>query len=113
MLLQHPARRKFLKSPNTEYAHCEAAFERIALAHPEVEMTLRHNGKVSWRLARHTLAERVGQLLSNDFAAGALERGRPGRRPDAERLCRQPDAGQKQPRCAVFLSMAALCATSW
>ena len=67
-----PARRKFLKSPNTEYAHCEAAFERIALAHPEVEMTLRHNGKVSWRLARHTLAERVGQLLGNDFAAGAL-----------------------------------------
>ena len=67
-----PARRKFLKSPNTEYAHCEAAFERIALAHPEVEMTLRHNGKVSWRLARHTLAERVGQLLGNDFAASAL-----------------------------------------
>ena len=67
-----PARRKFLKSPNTEYAHCEAAFERIALAHPEVEMTLRHNGKVSWRLARHTLAERVGQLLGNDFTADAL-----------------------------------------
>lgn len=67
-----PARRKFLKSPATEYAHCEATFERIALAHPDVEMTLRHNGKVSWRLARHTLVERVGQLLGSEFAQTAL-----------------------------------------
>lgn len=67
-----PARRKFLKSPATEYAHCEATFERIALAHPEVEMTLRHNGKVSWRLARHSLEQRVAQLLGSEFAQTAL-----------------------------------------
>lgn len=67
-----PARRKFLKSPATEYAHCEATFERIALAHPDVEMTLRHNGKVSWRLARHSLEQRVAQLLGSEFAQTAL-----------------------------------------
>nr|WP_312854350.1 DNA mismatch repair endonuclease MutL [Paludibacterium denitrificans] len=67
-----PARRKFLKSENTEYAHCEAVFERIALAHPQVEFLLRHNGKVIWRLPVQTLAERVGALLGKDFVAAAL-----------------------------------------
>ncbi len=67
-----PARRKFLKSDNTEYAHCAATFERIALAHPQVEFTLRHNGKVVWRLPQQTVAERVGALLGKDFVEAAL-----------------------------------------
>ncbi|WP_024301941.1 DNA mismatch repair endonuclease MutL [Pseudogulbenkiania sp. MAI-1] len=67
-----PARRKFLKSENTEYAHCAATFERIALAHPQVEFLLRHNGKVVWRLPPQSLAERVGALLGKDFVEAAL-----------------------------------------
>ena len=67
-----PARRKFLKSENTEYAHCAATFERIALAHPQVEFLLRHNGKVVWRLPSQSLAERVGALLGKDFVEAAL-----------------------------------------
>ena len=67
-----PARRKFLKSDNTEYAHCAATFERIALAHPQVEFTLRHNGKVIWRLPQQSVAERVGALLGKDFVEAAL-----------------------------------------
>ena len=67
-----PARRKFLKSDNTEYAHCEATFERIALAHPQVEFTLRHNGKVVWRLPQQSLADRVGALLGKDFVEASL-----------------------------------------
>lgn len=68
-----PARRKFLKSENTEYAHCEAVFERIALAHPHVEFMLRHNGKVIWRLPAQSLAERVAAMLGKDFVAAAIE----------------------------------------
>ncbi|WP_028534160.1 DNA mismatch repair endonuclease MutL [Paludibacterium yongneupense] len=67
-----PARRKFLKSEATEYAHCAATFERIALAHPQVEFTLRHNGKVVWRLPGQDLAARVGALLGRDFVEAAL-----------------------------------------
>ncbi|MEQ6291749.1 DNA mismatch repair endonuclease MutL [Vogesella sp. GCM10023246] len=68
-----PARRKFLKSENTEYAHCAATFERIALAHPRVEFILRHNGKVVWRLPQQSLAERVSALLGKDFVEAALQ----------------------------------------
>lgn len=67
-----PARRKFLKSENTEYAHCAATFERIALAHPQVEFILRHNGKVVWRLPQQSLADRVSALLGKDFVDAAL-----------------------------------------
>lgn len=67
-----PARRKFLKSDNTEYSHCAAVFERIALARPQVEFLLRHNGKVIWRLPRQSQAERVAALLGNDFLDAAL-----------------------------------------
>jgi DNA mismatch repair protein MutL len=67
-----PARRKFLKSENTEYAHCEATFERIALAHPQVEFMLRHNGKVIWRLPAQDMQARAAALLGKDFIAEAI-----------------------------------------
>jgi DNA mismatch repair protein MutL len=66
-----PARRKFLKSENTEYGHCLAVFERIALARPDVEFVLRHNGKVVWRLPSQSRTERVGALLGQDFIQAA------------------------------------------
>ncbi|MGL6069964.1 DNA mismatch repair endonuclease MutL [Craterilacuibacter sp.] len=67
-----PARRKFLKSEATEYAHCAATFERIALAHSGVEMMLRHNGKVVSRLPAQSLADRVAAILGRDFVDASL-----------------------------------------
>jgi DNA mismatch repair protein MutL len=67
-----PARRKFLKSENTEYAHCCSVFERTALARPAVEFLLRHNGKVIWRLPQQSSSERVAALLGQDFIDAAL-----------------------------------------
>ena len=67
-----PARRKFLKSEPTEYAHCEEAFRRMALSRPEVGFTLQHNGRAQWHLKPQPLRERIGAVLGDDFHAAAL-----------------------------------------
>lgn len=67
-----PARRKFLKTPATEYAHAEEAFKRIALSRPDVRFTLAHNGKAQWRLEPSTAAERVNAVLGDAFREAAL-----------------------------------------
>ncbi len=64
-----PARRKFLKSDPTEFAHCAEALKRIALAHPEVAFTLAHNGRVSLHLPRSDAQARAGAILGDDFLA--------------------------------------------
>ena len=75
-----PARRKFLRTEATEYGHCEEAFRRIALSHPEVAFTLSHNGSVRHRLLAGGRRARVDALLGETFAAHAapLEAEGPG-----------------------------------
>ncbi|MBI4206336.1 MAG: DNA mismatch repair endonuclease MutL [Betaproteobacteria bacterium] len=67
-----PARRKFLKSEATEYAHCEEAFRRIALSRSDIGFTLQHNGRSHWHLKAQPLAERIGALLGDDFRGASL-----------------------------------------
>jgi DNA mismatch repair protein MutL len=45
-----PVRAKFLRSPQTERGHITEAFTRVALAHPEIQMTLLHNDKLLYQL---------------------------------------------------------------
>ena len=67
-----PARRKFLRTEATEFGHCEEAFRRIALAHPDRAFTLKHNGRISAHLKAQSLEERVAALLGGDFGASSL-----------------------------------------
>ncbi|MEI6317177.1 MAG: DNA mismatch repair endonuclease MutL [Pseudomonadota bacterium] len=67
-----PARKRFLKSEQTEFAHCEEAVHRIALAHPSVGFRLSHNGKPVLRLPPQDRAARIVALLGSDFADAAL-----------------------------------------
>jgi DNA mismatch repair protein MutL len=67
-----PARRKFLRSEATEFGHCDEAFRRVALAHPGLAFTLRHNGRVSAHLAPQSADARAAALLGREFAAASL-----------------------------------------
>jgi len=62
-----PARRKFLRTEATEWAHCDEAFRRAALAHPEVAFTLTHNGRALQRLQAGGRRARVEALLGDAF----------------------------------------------
>ncbi|HEY4374523.1 MAG TPA: DNA mismatch repair endonuclease MutL [Burkholderiales bacterium] len=66
-----PARRKFLKSEQTEYAHCAEVFRRIALSRPDLGFTLAHNGRVSMHFKPESAVTRVGNVLGAEFADGA------------------------------------------
>jgi DNA mismatch repair protein MutL len=66
-----PARRKFLRTEGTEWAHCDEAFRRVALAHPATGFTLTHNARVVHRLVAAGRRVRVEQLLGDDFVQHA------------------------------------------
>ncbi|MCC7082154.1 MAG: DNA mismatch repair endonuclease MutL [Burkholderiales bacterium] len=67
-----PARRKFLKSEATEYAHCEEAFRRIALIRPEVAFSFAHNARTRWRMPSQQPQARMRALLGEEFVASTL-----------------------------------------
>ncbi len=76
-----PARRKFLRTANTEMGHISEQFTRIALSATGLDLTLLHNGREVYRLAKAlSLTERIAKLfpmLTTDGLIDALtdERG--------------------------------------
>ena len=62
-----PARRKFLKTEGTEYAHCAETVRRLALANPGTAFALTHNGRVQLRLNAESAAARVRQVMGETF----------------------------------------------
>ena len=62
-----PARRKFLKSDATEYAHCDEVLRRMALARPDVAFSLAHNGSAKRRLASADFARRAREIIGDEF----------------------------------------------
>ncbi len=67
-----PARRKFLKTEATEFAHCDDVFCRMALARADISFTLTHNGNVRRRIAStnspaEQFSKRARDILGEDF----------------------------------------------
>lgn len=66
-----PARRKFLKTEATEFAHCEEVFRRMALSHAGIAFALRHNGKLRSHWQATASERRVREVLGEEFAQAA------------------------------------------
>ena len=66
-----PARRKFLKSESTEFAHCADAVRRLALTRPDVAISLTHNGRNLFQLAPADAPRRIADILGDDFLGAA------------------------------------------
>jgi len=67
-----PARRKFLKSEQTEFGHCAEVVRRIALSRPDVAFSLSHNGKTvdHWNVS--AVDKRSAHILGGEFAGARL-----------------------------------------
>jgi DNA mismatch repair protein MutL len=69
-----PARRKFLRSNDTELGHVARLVTHYALAHPEIRFTLQSEGRILIdALAVNTLRERVYQIFGDGFLDNLVE----------------------------------------
>ncbi len=67
-----PVRRRFLKTTQTEMGHITEAFARVALARPEIHMTLQHNERTIHELpATENWSQRINTFFGPDIG-GAL-----------------------------------------
>jgi DNA mismatch repair protein MutL len=66
-----PARRKFLKSDNTEMRHIITEFQKIVIAHPGIRFILHHNESEIYNLPAGNHRQRIigvfGKQISNDL----------------------------------------------
>lgn len=68
-----PARRKFLKSVQTELNNIVAEFERVALVNCDVEFTLSHNGNEMISLPPSTFRQRIVNLFGKRVNAHLID----------------------------------------
>ena len=62
-----PARRKFLKSDSVELRHILEEFQRVALANPDLALSLFTDGKVVFQLRPGSLKERIVAIFGQPF----------------------------------------------
>jgi len=68
-----PARRKFLRSDETEFGHLADVVVRLALARPDIHLRLVNNGRTHLEAYRHqSLEERAAALLGRSLTADML-----------------------------------------
>jgi len=62
-----PARRKFLRTTNTEFGHVTEQITRLALGNPQVAFVLLHNGRETRNIPRaDSTAARVSEVFGSD-----------------------------------------------
>lgn len=68
-----PARRKFLKSNQTELSNIIQELERIVLVNPEIQFTFHHNGTLQNTYPTGTMRQRVAAVFGKKFGDGLLD----------------------------------------
>ena len=69
-----PARRKFLRTENTEFSHLEQQVRLQAISHPEIRFALVRGDRMVFQLpATKDLRERIRGLIGGDLAGRLLE----------------------------------------
>ncbi|KGQ70935.1 DNA mismatch repair protein MutL [Chelonobacter oris] len=72
-----PARRKFLRTEKTEFAHIDEVVRRIALVKSQASFTLTHNGKIVRQYRKVTTEQqklkRLAAICGQDFVSHSLE----------------------------------------
>ncbi len=72
-----PARKKFLRTAQTEMGHISEQIARIALVHPEVEFRVTHNGRVVHHLrATEQMRGRIADFFGRELAENLLSLSR-------------------------------------
>lgn len=70
-----PARRKFMRTPRTEFSRCEAVVKTLAMAQPQCAFTLSHNGKVTFEcksaIDAQAQNQRITRILGKGFGESA------------------------------------------
>lgn len=73
-LFEHiPARRKFLKTEATEFAHAVDTLERLAMANPQLTLRVFHNQKPYKQWQATDAFQRVRDVMGNEFMEHGLE----------------------------------------
>ena len=68
-----PVRRKYLKTAQTEMGHITEAFTRIALVHPHIHFSLKHNDRMKHDLpAVDHWKDRIAHFYGRDLAEGLI-----------------------------------------
>ncbi|MDG1781107.1 MAG: DNA mismatch repair endonuclease MutL [Flavobacteriales bacterium] len=62
-----PARRQFLKTDAVETKHIMDEFQRVALAHPEVTMSMHHNGNEVYHLPKGSFRQRAVGIFGQKY----------------------------------------------
>ena len=69
-----PARLKFLKSANTEFAYIQELVQSISLAHPECSVELKKNGKTVLKTSgQNNLLQTIKEVYSSDVTQNLKE----------------------------------------
>ena len=98
-----PARRKFMRTTNTEFGHVVEQLTRLALPHPQVTFTLTHNGREAMNLpATEATIGRAADIFGASLAEALLPIARRGGKVDVAGLIAPPAAARSSGKWQYF-----------